>query len=436
MDKLISKIRSKLTHGSFARNVLVMLVGTTLGQLTSLLLSPILTRIYSPDFFGILGFFTATISILSVLASLRYEMAMTLTKNIKETANLLSVCITTIFTTTAIFYIILLFFPENYIKPVFGALEPYRYLLPVGFFCIGAYDIMLGLATLKGSFAIISKTKIYQGVTGPTMQIILGIIGLGPLGLIIGFIIGQSAGFINMFQNLVIKPKDLLHNITLQGMKEVAVRFHRFPLISTFSSLISALGGNNLLLVAVPLLYSSTIAGFIFLTDRIIGRPLMLISTSILQVYIGESAKTQTSDPKAMRKRFLQVTRIQFFIVSFWLALINLTAFYFVPIVFGKEWADAAIYINILSISYLPQMVMVSVTHTLQILEKQGLMAMWEFSRFIFITSGFIMSYILKLEAPHAILVYSSSQATMQIILFGLMYYSIQKIQPKTDTQP
>jgi O-antigen/teichoic acid export membrane protein len=255
--------------------------------------------------------------------------------------------------------------------------------------------------------------------------------GAGAWGLIIGFIVGQSAGLTNMISRLVIKPADLFGHVNRTDMLAMAKRFIKFPLISSWSAIINVLGTNSMMMIIVPLMYSNVIAGFIFLTERIIGRPLLLISTSILQVYLGEAAKKQSTDPKAMRRRFLQIIKAQAVIVSSWLLLINSTAFYFVPIVFGAEWAGAVIYINILSLCYLPQMIMVAVMNTLQIMEKQALTAIWEFTRFILIMSGFAVSYSYSLGAVEALLIYSLSQAFMQLVLFILMYYQIQKLQPK-----
>lgn len=410
-----------------------MFAGTALGQLTSLLLSPLLTRIYSPDLFGILGFFTAISAILAVISTLRYDMALPLAKSNEEAINLFAVCVISLLFTISAFCLFLVLLPSEVTDYLFGELKPYRFLLPIGFAVIGSYQMMVNYATYEGAFAVISRTKIYQGVTGPVSQIILGLSGLGVLGLIIGFILGQAAGIFNIFRRLILQPKNVLNKVNKEETKRMARRFYRFPLVSTWSALISAVGSNNLLLVVVPLLYSNTIAGFIFLTDRIIGRPLLLISSSILQVYMGEAAKTQTSDPEAMRKRFLQIIKAQFFIVSFWLIVINATAFYFVPIVFGNDWAGAVIYINILSIYYLPQMVMTAVAHTLYMLEKQGLMAIWEISRFAIVAGVFALSYYLFLTSVQAILLYSLAQAVMTVTLLFLMYFSIQKPRSGKD---
>ena len=92
INKARARLREKFTHGSFARNVLIMFTGTVLGQLASLLLSPVLTRIYSPELFGILGFFTSFIGIIGVISALRYNIALPLAGSKEDAANLLAVC--------------------------------------------------------------------------------------------------------------------------------------------------------------------------------------------------------------------------------------------------------------------------------------------------------------------------------------------------------
>jgi O-antigen/teichoic acid export membrane protein len=430
IKKIIAKLQEKLAQGSFARNVLVMLTGSAVGQLAGLLLSPVLTRIYSPEIFGIAGSFTAVISILAVIAALRYDMALTIERNHENSANLLAVCFITLFFTTALGYGLLLLLPDDMASSNFGSLMPYRFLLPVGFFCIGAYQVMVSYATRKNAYSIISRTKIYQGVVGPVSQIGFGMSGMGAWGMILGFIAGQSAGISTMFSHLIIRPRDTIQHINFRSIIAMAKRYSRFPLISSWSAIIGVTGTNSALLVIMPILYSNTIAGFIFLTDRIIGRPLLLISTSLLQVYMGEVAKVKMSSPQEMRHRFLQIIKYQFIIVLTWLSIINATAFYLIPIIFGNEWNAAVPYIHILSICYLLQMTIVPVMNTLQILEKQGLSAIWESGRLILVMGAFAASYIYGLSAIECLLAYSICQAVAQIALFGFIYHSIQKLQP------
>lgn len=74
---------------SFASDVLKLVGGTAIAQDLSVLSSPLLTRLYGPEAFGIIAIFTAITGIISVMACLRYEQAIMLPKRDEEAANFL-----------------------------------------------------------------------------------------------------------------------------------------------------------------------------------------------------------------------------------------------------------------------------------------------------------------------------------------------------------
>lgn len=423
------KYRSKISADTFVRDVLVMFTGTAIGQLGTVLLSPVLTRIYTPDMFGVLGIFTAIIGLLAVISALRFELALPLVQSDKEAADLFAVCVAALFLTTflAVFFIGGVSHAGE-TDMIFGRMAPYRWLIPLGFFCIGAYQVMVAYATRYGTFRIVAHTKVYQGVVGPVSQIGMGLLGSEAWGLVLGFVLGQSAGVIALFKRLIWTPKALT-DVTLQGMLAMAKRFRRFMFYSSWTGLLEFIGGAYLLLFTVPLLYSNTLTGYIFLTDRVIGRPLLMIGTSILQVYLGAAPKDINNDPAAMKKRFLQLSGQQLVIVAAWLLIVNAAAPYAMPVIFGEKWSDAVPYLHVLSIAYLPQMVIIAITHTLQILEKQELSAAWEIGRLVALVAALGGSYLAGASALYAILAYSVVQALAYIILFILMYRSVQSIQ-------
>ena len=52
-----------------------MMIGTTAGQAASVVLAPVLTRLYSPTQFGYLSVYSAVLGIFGVVASLGLELA-------------------------------------------------------------------------------------------------------------------------------------------------------------------------------------------------------------------------------------------------------------------------------------------------------------------------------------------------------------------------
>jgi O-antigen/teichoic acid export membrane protein len=71
MNAALARIKALLPKSSFARNVAVLVGGTAVGQAIVVLASPILTRLYTPEDFGVLAVYASLLGILSTVAALR-----------------------------------------------------------------------------------------------------------------------------------------------------------------------------------------------------------------------------------------------------------------------------------------------------------------------------------------------------------------------------
>jgi O-antigen/teichoic acid export membrane protein len=429
------RLRTMLARRPFLKNVAIMLTGSGVGQLVSVLLSPILTRLYSPQQFGILSVYTAILVILVVLASLRYELALTLVASEEEAINLMAVCFCALMATTVVVGVAAFAFPEDLLESLWPTpinyyrMTGYRSLLVIGFLWLGGYYIALYLATRQEAFGAIARTRIYQGVTGPLAQIGLGVMGVGAPGLLIGSILGQSAGTVGLLYGQIGTRLMMVRAVSWRKMAVLARRYRRFPLVASWAALIDTVGGNQLLYLLVSIEYSARIAGFIFLAERIVARPLSLIGTSILQVFIGEAGRLVSADPAKLRARFYQVTSRQACVALAWIVIANLAGAALFPTVFGADWGDAVVYLQAMSLAYLAQAIVLPVFHTLQILEKQTLAAGWEIGRLSLVVIAFGLSASFDMGAPWTIFCYSAAQALSCIILLALMAKSIERLQ-------
>lgn len=435
---IVSPIRSRLSGRPFLRNVWVMLTGTAAGQLVSLLLSPALTRIYSPQQFGVLSVYTALLTILVVIASLRYELTIPMAANDEDAMNLVALCGCVLAGTTLAVTAFAFGFPEDALERLWPTpiniayVFIYRGLFAIGFLCLGGYYIALYLGTRGGAYHAIARTRLYQGVVGPTSQIGFGLLDAGAPGLLAGSILGQSAGTLGLFHRLLRPDPTLMGKVSWKRMAALARRYRRFPLIASWAALIDSAGGSQLLYLLVTMTYSARIAGFIFLAERVVARPLSMVGTSILQVFMGEAGRTAREDPPQLRKRFYQVVNRQFWLALAWIATANLMAALLFPKVFGAEWADAVVYLQAMSVGYLAQAVVLPVFHTLQILEKQVLAAGWQIGRLILVATTFTLARRYDIPSTTTVFIYSVVQAVSCVALLLLMTVSIQKLQKAT----
>ena len=76
-----ASLRSLIPQSAYARNVLTLMTGTSLAQAIPVAISPILTRLYSPEEFGLFALYMAVAMIVSVLVTGRYELAILLPRN-------------------------------------------------------------------------------------------------------------------------------------------------------------------------------------------------------------------------------------------------------------------------------------------------------------------------------------------------------------------
>lgn len=92
------------TEKDFIGDVLKLISGSFAVQAISLLLSPVMTRLFSPENFGVSAVFTSIYSILAVITCLRYEATIVIAKTKEESANMLGVCMFFASLTTLVFF--------------------------------------------------------------------------------------------------------------------------------------------------------------------------------------------------------------------------------------------------------------------------------------------------------------------------------------------
>ena len=82
---------SRPFKSEFIRNVLTLVSGTTFAQALPILISPILSRIYTPENFGVFALYTSMVTIFVVIATGQYHIAVMLPKSDRTSVNILMI---------------------------------------------------------------------------------------------------------------------------------------------------------------------------------------------------------------------------------------------------------------------------------------------------------------------------------------------------------
>ncbi|MDX9833811.1 MAG: oligosaccharide flippase family protein [Desulfobulbus sp.] len=331
-----------LPKGSFLQGVLALASGTVAAQIVTVLASPLLTRFYTPADFGVLAVFIALLSVLSVVSSVRYELAIPLATTSAEALNILALAVSINIVCSLVIGLLLLGLHGEIISLLdVPLLAPYLWVLPIGVILVGTYRALTFWAVREKIFSIIARTKLTQAVLGVGTQLALGVAHGGPLGLITGQVISQSAGMMVIGHRLSARFKKVKRSIKLCRMATSAIRYARFPKFDLAAAAANTTAANlpQFLLAA---LFFPAVAGHYLLAWRVVSMPV-----SVLGQAVGQALYAQAREAAKKGRLFRFVCQIAG--VLGLLMVVPLTGMFawgeqLFTLVFGPDWGVAGRY--------------------------------------------------------------------------------------------
>ncbi len=427
--EFIKDLFAYLARGGFLKNAIKLAGSTALSQVILVLASLVLTRLYTPEDFGILAIFISLFGQAVVLTSFCYECSIPLPKEEDEAIDLLIFSLILTGVTSTIVAITIGCYGYNIaIWAKAPTSEPFLWLLPIIVFFGGIYQNFNYWSLRAKAFDLIARTKIAQSAWTTGTQITIGLIAHGALGLLIGYLLNQTIGTWQQAVFFLNNNHQRIKLVSFIRISVVARKYFSDAMTTTISSFIYASGS------AVPALllssfYGTTAVGSFSLAQRVTSIPALLISASLSQVFLSHAAEMIRTDPKELKRLFLK-TSFLLFSVSLPIGLVLLTSPWFFPIVFSKIWlesgtmAQAMVPMFVSSISIAPLSILLWVG-------KQSWMLIWNIVRLGLFSLGFWLSSINNWSATTAVLIYSVITAMMYLVLWGLNFYSIQLLNSK-----
>ena len=410
----------------FARHVAVVLGGTALGQAVIVAASPLLTRLYTPSDLGIFSVYISVLGLIVVASSLRYEVAIPLPESDTNAANLLVLSLGIV---TSISLVLLAFAlvlgPALLRGTKYVVLTPYLWLLPVGVLGAGAYQALSFWALRRKAFRTLATTKITQSLSQVAAQVGLGLLRVGPIGLLLGDLCGRVGGTGTLATLAWRRDRSCLTDVSVRGIREMAERFRRFPIFASGSALFNAATLQVPLLVIAGF-YGSHVAGLFALGQRVLAVPMSLIGTAIANVYYSLLPGVARDDPARLKPLFLSLTRrlaAAGLLPSLAAALLGPSL---CAIVFGREWREAGVFLRLLAPMLFVQFMASPLGGTLDVLERQDLHLLREILRQALLIAALVAARLLNLDAWHAVLVFSVAGTIGNFLYIASTWYALR----------
>jgi O-antigen/teichoic acid export membrane protein len=339
---MIEKIKLVLSNKTY-KHIITLLSGTVLAQVIPFLIYPLLTRLYTPESFGVQSLFLTTVSLMTILASFRLEYALMLPPN-NQKAKELSRAIVSLITVFSVAVLLLLTIGYAIVNLVYHALPQYNWLFFVPFavfsqLCILVTTNMLNRNEAFKQTAIISVS---QSLASSGLRLMFGFLGFLAFGLIWGYIIAQ---WVMVFWSLFRFPF-VCFSFDWKRIRSIVLEFRQFVYFKTPHAFINAFAVN------LPVYILSSFAGnkevgLFSVGLTLVQTPLSVIISSMYQV-LYQKMSAMYNQKQALfpffKRYFIKTVllSVPIFIILFFISELLIT------LVFGSQWAEAAVYLKIM----------------------------------------------------------------------------------------
>jgi len=420
---VLNNLKDKyLPSGSFRNNFFTMATGRSISQLIPLLMTPILTRLYTPTDFGVFAIFISIVTVLSLLSNGRYNLAITLPKKPEKAFDLLILCVFGVLSVTLFSFLIIIFFESPLLK-VLSLEDNKSFLLfvPIGVLIVALIESVYYWLLRLNSYKFLSNNFVIQTAVVTVFKLGFAFLAWGWFGLIFAHILGSLLSLILLVLHVVktFPFSNTIKEWSARSLLRTAKEYKEFPFFSLPADGINSIATQlpNLLLNS---LFGTNIVGYYSLSQRVLGLPISFVSSAMTDVF-RERASADYREKGSCRGIYKETLKYLslFSIIPFVLLFIFSPTI--IPILLGEQWIEAGIYIRILTIMFMMRFIASPLGSTLYINGKQKYLLIWQIVLLVFTILSFYIGNLIG-DQKTSLILFSGSYSIMYLILIILGY--------------
>jgi O-antigen/teichoic acid export membrane protein len=407
LEKARQKFLGTGSTGDIFKNMGILASGVGIGKAIGFLSMPIITRIYTPEDFGVLAVFTTAILLIVPLSTLLYSITIPLPKTDGIAVNIVFLCSVLIVFITGMLTMLFALFGDS----IFGffnmeEIAAYWWVLIIGIFAASFYELMTHWATRVKAFTEVAKTKIWQASISAVLKIGLGLLGFKPLGLLIGDVSQRGGGVVSLVKAFFKKLRDNLKYVRYNRVKFLLRYYVDLPIYRLPSQFLFKLSSQ------IPILFFAfqfgrEPTGHLGLSLSMIALPMSLLGTTTGKAYyaeiakIGEKKKEEIlSITKKVTKRLFVLSILPTFILIFAAPLLF-------QIIFGAEWKQAGVFTSILAFYLLIQFITSPLVNVFTVFNLQRKFLEINIVRSMLMVAVFGISYLYSINVYNTLILYT-----------------------------
>ena len=395
-----------LPSRSMFRGMAKLATGGVLGRAVGLLTVPILSRLYAPADYGVLSVYASLVQILFPLLCLRYAIAIPLPRREEVALALLALSALLILGLASVIGLGLLAWGPALLR-FFSAdvLAPWWWLIVIGLLTASLSELLGAWATRERAYGLMARNAVAIAVIGESLKLLLGLLGLRPLGLLVGQMVGQSGGVVSFTLHFRDRLGRIRSVVTPRLLRFVLLRYRGYPFYRMPSQFLLAFATQAPLLYTARL-YGMEVSGQLGLALLTLALPVNLIGQAMGKAYYAEISRLG----RARAGEIIRLTKemqLRLFLVgllpTFALMFLGPALF---GIAFGSKWIEAGEYASILSLYTLLQFTSAPLMQIFNVFDKQFVFLLLNVLRAGLVTGIIFLSSTLALSPREYVFAY------------------------------
>lgn len=408
---MMKKLMNKLLQNSLLKALTVVVGGAAIAQIINFIMQPLLTRLYSPEEFGIYGIFSSGVSILITLITLSYEQSIIVAEEEDEAQKLLFGTLYIISIMTIAVLSVIIVFRTQIVDFLDINEYAWLYLLPISVGVYGVYNVSVYYNYRLEKHKNIAGATIRRTLALSVFQCVLCFFKLGYMGLVIGYVLSLFCGGTYLIKNIIgthirlenARPKEVMHTLW---------KYKNFPVFQMPTSFVNHFT-SEIISFAMQILYTMAQVGFYSLVNRVLSMPISMISDSLRQLVIRQLSVDEMNI-KQKRKYMYKLSGVMLLIWIIPLTILFLWGEELFVIFFGKSWEGIGEFVRAMSILYCTHFVAYPLTGIAIVNKKQHKLLVFQIIQMIVVIGSAVTASIYDLKIFH----YLCLQSTLLSIVY------------------
>ncbi|MCB5175364.1 lipopolysaccharide biosynthesis protein [Microvirga lenta] len=418
----------RLRGHAFLRGVAVVVGGTAAAQLITLAFSPLITRLYGPEIFGVQGIFLAAVGLVLPFANLAYGASIVLPATDNEARALFRLSVLISLAVTALSTLVFGIFHRDIAEAIgFTAPSQLLWLAPVTILVIAVAQPFHHWLARKKQFGALSRISVAEativggaktavGFVAATAPVLLTSVALA--GLLKLALLWTSA------RDTLVPGKRADQDPPVP-LRDVAYRYRDFPLFRAPHDWLNGLSHNipSLMLAA---LVGPVAAGFYVLSYRVVSLPITVISAAVGTVFLPRIAEASHRSER-LRPLLLKGTAALAAVGLLPFGIMIAFAPWLFSLVFGAEWTAAGDYARWLSLWFYIVFIGSPAYQAIPILGLQGHLLAYEIVVLALRTSALAVGAFVYQDGTVAVALFAVVGMLVNISQIGWCIFSCDR---------